>query len=69
MPYSKRNVDVLGEDDPLKLDDEEVDQLLDVVGEALKRGLVDRVVLAGADLSSETIAKGSLADDFGCGGN
>ena len=67
--YSDCNVDILSEDYTLELNDEKVDQLLNVIGEALKRSLVDREVLARANLRNEAVAKSSLAKDLRGSGN
>lgn len=57
--------DVLDEDDTLELDDEEVDELLGVVQEALKGLLGDDEVLARSHLGGNAIAKESLAYNLG----
>lgn len=71
ITYCNRDVDVLGEENPLRFDDEEVDQLLHVVKESLEGGLGDGHVLPWADLGCEALAlaHSSLSDNFCRGGH
>jgi hypothetical protein len=62
--YSNRGVNVLGEDDALGLDDEEVDELLAVVQEALERSLGDGEVLSRPELGSQAFAEGHLSGEL-----
>lgn len=61
---SNGNVDILGEDNALGLDDEEVDELLNIVEQALKRGLGDGEVLSGPELRSKALSKNKLSGNF-----
>ena len=65
---SNSNVDVLSKDDALRLDHEEVDELLDIVEETLKRSLGDGEVLARPELGSETLSNRKLSSNL-CGGS
>ena len=62
--YGNRSVDILSEKDTLGLNDEEVDKLLNVIGKALKRCLLNGEVLTGAELGSEALADGELSSKF-----
>lgn len=59
--YSNCDVDVLGEDDALRLNHEEVDELLNIVCQALERSLGDGEVLARPELGSESLANSQLS--------
>ena len=48
--YSSRDTDVLGEQDALRLDDEEVDELVDIADHGVEGLLGNGVVLARAKL-------------------
>lgn len=61
---SNSDVDVLGEDDALRLDDEEVDKLLDIVQETLQGRLGNSEVLARPELGCNTLSKSSLSSDL-----
>ena len=63
--YTNSHVDVLSKDDPLELNDEEVDQLFDIRQDALKRLARDGVVALRAHLAGKTIADGKLANQLG----
>ena len=65
---SNGNVDVLGEDNALRLDDKEVDELLNIVKQALKRCLGDSEVLPWPELRSKTLSKSKLASNLCCSG-
>jgi hypothetical protein len=67
--YSNGNVDVLGEHNALRLDDEEVNKLLDIVGHALKRGLRDGEVLARPELRGKATSESRLSDNLRSGGS
>lgn len=65
--YSDSDVDILGEHDTLRLNNEEVDELLKVVGHALKRSLGNGVVLARPELRSKTTSESHFTDNLsGC---
>jgi hypothetical protein len=67
--YSNGCVHVLGEHNPLGLDNEEVDELLNIVQQALERSLGDGEVLARPELGGQTATKGKLPSNFGRGSN
>jgi hypothetical protein len=67
--YSNGCVHVLGEHNPLGLNNEEVDELLNIVQQALERGLGDGEVLARPELGGQTPTKGKLPSDFRRGSN
>jgi hypothetical protein len=56
--------DVLGEDNTLDLDDEEVNQALEVVKRAFERLLWDLIVSAGSDGAGDAGAHYGLASSF-----
>ena len=68
FPYQKSCPEVLDEDDALELNDEEVDELLRIVQEALKGFLGNDEVLLWSHLRSNTISKHCLACNLGCSG-
>jgi hypothetical protein len=61
--------DVLNEHDALELDDEEVDQLLSIVQEALQRLLGDDEVLLWSHPGCNAISKDCLACDLSSSSN
>lgn len=61
---SNGNVNVLGEDDALRFDDEEVDKLLDIVQQTLKGCLGNGEVLTRPELGGKTLSKSKLSSDF-----
>ena len=63
--YSNGDVDVLGENDTLGLDDEEVDKLLEIIRQALERGLWNREVLSWPKLRGEATSDSELPRDLG----
>lgn len=65
--YSTSDNDVLGEDNTLSLNDEEVDELLNIIERRLHCLLGDLVVLAWADRGCEAGTQADLACDFGHG--
>ena len=66
--YSTCGIDVLGEHDALRLNDKEVDQLLEVVHGTLKRGLRDGEVLTRPELRGKTTSESQLSSNLGrCG--
>lgn len=67
--YSTRGVDILSEHYPLRFDHEEVDELLHIVEETLKRSLGDSEVLPGSHLGREPAAKCCLSSDLSGAGN
>ena len=62
--HKKSGPEVLNEDHTLELDDEEINQLLSIVQETLKRLLRDDKVLLRPHASCNAIAKHSLACDL-----
>lgn len=68
ITYSNGDVDVLSKDNTLGLDDEEVDELLSIVGHALKRCLGDGKVLAWPELRGETTSESQLSNNLCCSG-
>lgn len=68
VTYSSSGIHVLGEHYALRLDDKEVDKLLDIIEQTLKRSLGDGEVLARTELGGKTTAECYLSSDFsGCG--
>jgi hypothetical protein len=61
---SNGNINVLGEDNALRLDDEKVDKLLDIVQETLQGRLGDSEVLARPELGCDTLSKSGLSSDL-----
>ena len=64
VTYGDGGVHILGEQDALRLNDKEVGELLNVIGEALKRCLLDGEVLARSELGSESLADRELSSKF-----
>lgn len=62
--YSSGDEQVLGEDDLLGLNDEEVDELVDISNQRVQCLLGNSVVLLGANLGSETGGEESLSNSF-----
>ena len=67
--YSGRSIDILGEEDTLGLDDEEVDKLLHVADEGVKSFPRNSVVFAGAELGREAVVQEELPGDLGGDGS
>lgn len=67
--YADGDVDILREDDALEFDYEEVDQLLEVLQEALKGLLGDGEVAARSNLAGEALAHDSLTCDLSKSGS
>jgi hypothetical protein len=63
--YRTSGVHILSEDNPLRLDDEKVDELFHIIEEALEGGLGDGEVLLRSELARETTAEYQLACNFG----
>jgi len=59
-----RGGDILREQDPLSLNDEKVDELVDIANHGIERLLRDRVVPPRAKLSRKTIVHESLSSDL-----
>lgn len=64
--HSSRGPDVLDKQNPLCLDHEEVDQLVDIANRGIKRFARDCEVSAGAELRSQSVVKNQLANRFSC---
>lgn len=62
--YGSRSIDILGKDDTLSLNDEEVDELVDISDHSVKSLSWDSVVLAGADLGSQAVVQEGLSGDL-----
>lgn len=62
--YSTRNEQVLGKDDLLSLNDEEVDELMDISNQRVESLLGNGVVLLWANLGSETGGEESLSNSL-----
>ena len=63
--YSDRSPDVLGKEDALRLDDEEVDELVDIAEERIQCLPGNSVVLSGAELGGEARVQQGLTRDLG----
>ena len=63
--YSDRSPDVLGKEDALRLDDEEVDELVDVAKERIQCLPGNGIVLSGAELGGEARVQQGLTRDLG----
>lgn len=62
--YGKCDVRILGENNTLRFDDEEVDELFKIIRQALERGLLYGEVLARPELSYEAVAQEGLSGEF-----
>ena len=51
--YTSRSKDILGKDNALRLNNEEVDELMDIRGQTINAVLWQSVILSGADLGGE----------------
>jgi hypothetical protein len=69
VTYSNGGPDVLSEENALELNDEEVDELLNITGDALEGLAGNCVVLSGADLGGKTLAKDKVANKLSGGGH
>ncbi len=67
--YSSRSKDVLGEDNSLGLNYEEIDELMNVSNHGVKSFFGHNVVLSRTNLACKTLREQSLANDFSCHGN
>lgn len=67
--YSSRNIDVLGKQHTLGLNDEEVDELVDIANQSVECFPRNSVVLAGAELSREAVVQEGLPGDLGSDGD
>lgn len=67
VTYTNGSVDVLGKDNTLKLDDEEVDKLLGVLKRGLEGLTRDSVVLARAHLRCNTTVEDQLTSSLSSG--
>lgn len=63
--YGSRRIHILGEQDPLSLNDKEVDELVDIADHGVESLAGNSVVLAGADLGSQTAVQDRLAGNLG----
>lgn len=68
VAYSSSGIHVLSKHYALRLDDEEVDELLHIIEQTLQRGLGDGEVLAWAELGGETAAECQLSCNLSCCG-
>jgi hypothetical protein len=62
--YSSSGIHVLGENYALRLNDEEVDELLNIVEQTLERGLGDGEVLTRPELGGKATAKCQLSSNL-----
>lgn len=62
--YSGGSSDVLGKDDSLGLNDEEVDELVDVPNKGIQSLTGNCVVSSRANLGGQTVVKNDLAEDL-----
>lgn len=69
MAYSNRRENILCEDNALRLNDKEVNELVDIAKHRVKSLLGHGVVLAWADLGGEARREQGLASDLGQDGN
>jgi hypothetical protein len=67
--YSSGSIDVLGEQHALRLDDEEVDELVDIANESIEGLPRNGVVLAGPELGRKAVVQERLPDDLGGDGD
>jgi len=65
--YSNGDIDILSKQNPLRLNHEEVDELLNVVGHALQRGLGDGKVSSWPELGGEAPSESRMPNDFRSG--
>lgn len=65
--YGNGSVDVLGEQDALDLNDEEVDQLLDILQRGLQLLAREGEVGPGPDPGGDALTQGQLSDGLGSG--
>lgn len=63
--HNRRGEDVLGEEDTLSLNDEEVEKLVDVADQGIERLARHGKVLAGAQLRRQSLAHDGLANNLG----
>jgi hypothetical protein len=62
--YSSGSKDVLGEDDSLSLDNEEVDEFVNVPNKGVQGLTRNCVVSTRANLSGKTVVENSLSEDL-----
>lgn len=67
--YSSRCIHIFGEQHTLRLDDEEVDELVDISNHHLESLARNGVVLAGAELGGEAVVQKGLPGDLGGNGD
>lgn len=67
--HSNSGPDILGEEDALELDDEEVDQLLKVTSNGLESLARDGVVFPGAHAGGKALAEHKLTDNLSGSGD
>ena len=63
--YRRRSKNVFCEDDALRLNNKEVNQLVEVSGEAINALLAKSIVFLWADLRSKALVEQSLSCHFG----
>jgi len=69
VPYKNGSPDVLGEENALELNDEEVDKFRDVASQALESLVRNGVVLSGTHAGRKALAKDKLAGNFSGSGD
>lgn len=67
--YSSRHGNVLSKQNPLSLDDEEVEKLMDVPNKGVKSLPRERVILARSQLGSQAIVQEGLSSNLSKDGN
>ena len=67
--YSNRDKHVLCEDNTLRLNDEEIDELVKITSKTVESGLGDGEILFGAKLGRQALTEESLAQNLSCHSN
>jgi hypothetical protein len=69
VTYSNGGPDILGEENTLELNDEEVDELLNITSDALEGLAGNCVVFSGAHLGGKTLTEDKVANKLSGGGH
>lgn len=67
--HSGRRGNILSKDDPLGLNNEEVDKFVNITNHCIESFARNGIISAGPDLSGETIVQHNLASDLGSHGD
>lgn len=67
--YSDGGGDILSEQNPLGLDDKEVDELMNIANQSIESLPRNGIVLSGTELSREAVVQDGLAGDLGSDGD